>query len=99
MSSKQYEEATCEICYSSFAQPERSQHSSLFEESNKMQWQAVDTEGLPKGLWLAECKHAFCADCVREHFRSFIVEQNKYDNLKCPQHDCEAKVRDDDELR
>ena len=41
-------------------------------------------------------KHMFCSECFTEDFRSLIEDQNKHQDLKCPEFNCELKPTDDE---
>jgi hypothetical protein len=32
--------------------------------------------------------------CMKDHFVSLITEQNRFDNLVCPNHDCKSTATD-----
>ena len=39
------------------------------------------------------CFHGFCDDCLYNYFKEKI-NNNKVDNIKCPQHDCDQRIFD-----
>ena len=45
---------------------------------------------------LTSCNHIFCKECLTDYFTSLITDQNKHDDIKCPEHECGAKPTEEE---
>ena len=86
----------CPVCYGDiwfflkyFDETQQSDESDIVSKI------VQDTENYAQGVKLS-CGHKFCVDCLRSHITSLVEEQQRFDNLMCPQHGCEALMNDDE---
>ena len=45
---------------------------------------------------MLSCGHTFCNECFTDYFTSMINDQNKHDQLKCPEYECQTKPTEEE---